>query len=89
MGLCGGNSTPCTINTAGFEGNEDLEAALADPTSITYLKPEFVVPRTTSGIALADQATTSRAGMSFDMDFYRNSAYGLSLIHISSPRDRG
>ncbi|AQA19274.1 hypothetical protein BST95_14500 [Halioglobus japonicus] len=79
MGLCGGNSTPCTINTAGFEGNEDLEAALADPTSITYLKPEFVVPRTTSGIALADQATTSRAGMNFDMDFYRNSAYGCGL----------
>ncbi|QFU76251.1 hypothetical protein EY643_11585 [Halioglobus maricola] len=79
LGLCGGNSTPCTINTAGFEGNEDLEAALADPTSITYLKPEFAVPRTTSGIALADQATLSRAGMDFDMDFYRNSAYACGL----------
>ena len=79
LGLCGGNTTPCTINTSGFEGNEALEAALADPTSITYMKPEFSVARTTDGIALADQETISRSGMNFDMDFYRNSAYQCGL----------
>ena len=55
-GLCGGSTTPCSINTAGFEGNPSLEAVLADPNINTYLEPRFAVERTTSGINLAPVA---------------------------------
>ncbi|MAT93089.1 MAG: hypothetical protein CME59_10865 [Halioglobus sp.] len=40
-GFCGGNTTPCRLNTAGFEGNETLTAILEDPQQEFYLEPAF------------------------------------------------
>ena len=78
-GLCGGSSTPCAINTAGFEGAPALEAVLADPLVITYLEPEFVVERTTDGITLAGEQNQTAFGLDFDFDFYRNNTYSCGL----------
>jgi hypothetical protein len=78
-GLCGGNTTPCTINTTGWGGNPTLEGWLADPTLITYLEPEFAVDRTTHGITLAGEQNQTQFGLDFDFDFYRNNAYNCGL----------
>ncbi|HBZ49104.1 MAG TPA: hypothetical protein DEO43_02160 [Halieaceae bacterium] len=78
-GLCGGNSTPCTIDTTGWAGNPTLEGWLADPTFITYLEPEFVVERTTKEIAMAGEQTITQSGFTIEFDFYRNSAYECGL----------
>ncbi len=78
-GLCGGNTTPCTIDTTSWGGNQTLEGWLADPTLITYLEPEFVVNRTTSGINLAGEQSVTRFGLGLDLNFYRNTAYQCGI----------
>jgi len=79
LGLCGGSSTACPINTSFFAGNAALEDVLADPSFITYLEPQFVVDRTTSGIDLAGEQTFNGNGLSIEIDFFRNAAYECGL----------
>ena len=78
-GLCGGKTTPCTISTLGFGGYPFWEAILADPAVITFLEPEYVVDRTTDGIALAAEKNQTQFGIDFDVDFYRNTTYSCGL----------
>jgi len=75
LGLCGGRTTACGINTSIFAGNDTLEGYLADPNFITYLEPEFVVDRTTSGINLTSEQVFNGNGLTIDIDFFRNTAY--------------
>jgi len=77
--LCGGFTTPCTINTSGFEGLEVWEGFLADPTIITYLEPVFAVDRRTDLIELDAEDNQTIAGLDLDFDFFRNSAYECGL----------
>jgi len=39
--LCYGSSDPCSLETSGFPGNEDLMAILEDPEETFYLAPAF------------------------------------------------
>jgi hypothetical protein len=78
-GLCGGDTTSCTINSSDSEGNSCQEGVLIDSTVTTYLEPQFIVNRTTGGIALAGEQNVTQFGVDLDFDFYRNSAYECGL----------
>lgn len=78
-GFCGGQTTPCQLVTAGFEGNESLTALLNDPSEIFYLEPMFAVDRRIDAIDLHEERTLSGFGNTWELDFYRNTAYSCGL----------
>lgn len=77
--LCADSTAPCRFSTTSWAGNEDLEAILSNPDAHLYLEPVFAVDRTTSGINLAGEQSQTFAGLNFDFDFYRNTAYECGL----------
>ena len=78
-GLCGGETTSCTVRSSGPDGNSCEDGILIDDTVTTYLEPQFRVSRTTSGITLAGEQAITQAGLGLDIDFYRNSAYQCGI----------
>ena len=78
-GFCGGATTPCQLVTAGFAGNEALTNLLNNPDEIFYLEPVFAVDRRTDAISLNEERTLNGFGNSWELDFYRNTAYGCGL----------
>jgi hypothetical protein len=78
-GFCAGQTAPCQLVTAGFEGNEGLMNFLNNPNEIFYLEPTFAVDRTIDGIDLDEERTLSGFGNTWELDFYRNTAYSCGL----------
>lgn len=78
-GFCGGITNPCQLVTAAFEGNEVLMSILNAPEETFYLEPVFAVDRRTDAINLDEQRTLSGFGNTWELDFYRNTAYGCGL----------
>jgi len=74
-GLCVAETENCRVDASELEDPSILD----DPGVIQHLEPEFVVDRTTSGIALADERTVSQFGSTVELDFYRNSEYSCGL----------
>jgi len=77
--FCGDSTEPCYISSVPFAGNQGIDAFLNDPTQLFYLEPVFAVDRRTDGIVLAGEQSQTFAGLNFDFDFYRNTAYECGL----------
>lgn len=66
-GLCGGNTDPCRLFTANFEGNDTFMSFLENDQEVFFLNPTFADGDSGGGDVMSCEYTQSTPGGDFDV----------------------